>query len=145
MQTATTSWVNPADNTIVIPKLPTVSGTVSAKDIDPRGSVFAVTTDATNRMFKGNGLPSTPMGRFGPVQPGTAAYPYYSAAPGGANSTPGTPGFGQNYSSAAAIGISPYNLDIRVPLAPKYLATPQPIDYLITCLLYTSPSPRDRS
>ena len=39
LQTATTSWVNPADNTIVIPKLPTVSGTVTAKDIDPRGSV----------------------------------------------------------------------------------------------------------
>ena len=131
LQISTATWMNPADNTVVMAKLPTVSGTVTAKDIDPRGSVFAMTTNATYRMFKGNGLPNTPMGIFGPVQPGTPAYPYYSAAPGGANSTPGTPGFGQNYSSAAAIGISPYNLDIRVPMAPKYLATPQPIQYLI--------------
>jgi len=137
LQTSTTSWINPADNTIVIPKIPTVTGTVTAKDIDPRGSVFAVTTDSTYRTFKGNGLPSTPMGKFGPVPPGTAAYPYYLGALGGANSTPGTPGFGQNYSSAAAIGVSPYNLDIRVPMAPKYLATPQPIDYIITGVALT--------
>ena len=69
LQTSTTSWINPADNTIVIPKIPTVTGTVTAKDIDPRGSVFAVTTDSTYRTFKGNGLPSTPMGKFGPVPP----------------------------------------------------------------------------
>ena len=133
LSTSTAPWVNAATTptTITIPKLPTVSGTVTAKDIDPRGSVFAVTTDKTYRMFKGNGLPTTPMGRFGPVQPGTAAYPYYAAAPGGANTIPGTPGFGQNYSSAAAIGISPYNLDIRVPMNPKVLATPQPIGYLV--------------
>ena len=137
LATSTASWVNPADNTIMIPKLPTVSGTVTAKDIDPRGSVFAVTTDSTYRMFKGNGLPNTPMGVFGPVAPGTAAYPYYAAAPGGANTTPGTPGFGQNYSSAAAIGISPYNLDVKVPVAPKYLDTPQPIQYLITGVTLT--------
>ena len=99
LSTSTAPWVNAATNptTIMIPKLPTVSGTVTAKEIDPRGSVFAVTTDKTYRTFKGNGLPSTPMGRFGPVQPGTAAYPYYAAAPGGANTIPGTPGFGQNY------------------------------------------------
>jgi len=137
LQTSTASWVNAANNTIVIPKLPTVTGTVSAKDIDPRGSVFAVTTDKTYRTFKGNGLPNTPMGIFGPVQQGTAAYPYYAAAPGGANTTPGTPGFGQNYSSAAAIGISPYNLDIRTPMNPKYLATPQPIQYIIVGVTLT--------
>ena len=137
LQTSTASWVNAANNTIVMPKLPTVAGTVSAKDIDPRGSVFAVTADKTTRYFKGNGLPSTPMGKFGPVQPGTAAYPYYAGAPGGVNTQPGTPGFGQPYSSAAAIGISPYNLDIKVPLAPKYLATPQPIQYLITGVTLT--------
>jgi hypothetical protein len=133
LSTNTAPWINAATTptTIMIPKLPSVSGTVTAKDIDPRGSVFAVTTDKTYRMFKGNGLPTTPMGRFGPVQPGTAAYPYYAAAPGGANTIPGTPGFGQNYSSAAAIGISPYNLDIRVPMNPKVLATPQPIGYLV--------------
>jgi len=134
MTLSTASWVNPATTptaptTITIAKLPTVTGTVTAKDIDPKGSVFAVTTDSTYRTFKGNGLPTTPMGTFA-VQPGTAAYPGYSAAPGGANTIPGTPGFGQNYSSAAAIGISPYNLDIRVPMNPKYLATPQSIDYL---------------
>jgi len=139
LSTSTATWVNATTNptTIMIPKLPTVSGTVSAKDIDPRGSVFAVTTDKTYRTFKGNGLPSTPMGKFGPVQPGTAAYPYYAAAPGGANTIPGTPGFGQNYSSAAAIGISPYNLDIRVPMNPKVLATPQPIQYLVTGVALT--------
>lgn len=133
LSTSTATWINSATNptTITIAKLPTVSGTVTAKDIDPRGSVFAVTTDSTYRTFKGNGLPTTPMGVFGPVQPGTAAYPYYAAAPGGANTIPGTPGFGQNYSSAAAIGISPYNLDIRVPMNPKVLATPQPIGYLV--------------
>ncbi len=131
MTLSTATWVNTATtpSTITIAKLPSVTGTVTAKDIDPRGSVFAVTTDSTYRTFKGNGLPTTPMGTFA-VQPGTAAYPGYSAAPGGANTIPGTPGFGQNYSSAAAIGISPYNLDIRVPLNPKYLATPQSIDYL---------------
>jgi hypothetical protein len=134
MTLSTASWVNPATTpnaptTITIAKLPTVTGTVTAKDIDSRGSVFAVTTDKTYRTFKGNGLPTTPMGTFA-VQPGTAAYPGYSAAPGGANTIPGTPGFGQNYSSAAAIGISPYNLDIRVPMNPKYLTTPQSIDYL---------------
>ena len=131
MTLSTASWVDPSTtpSTITMAKLPTVTGTVTAKDIDPRGSVFAVTTDSTYRTFKGNGLPTTPMGTFA-VQPGTAAYPGYSAAPGGANTIPGTPGFGQNYSSAAAIGISPYNLDIRVPMNPKYLATPQSIDYL---------------
>jgi len=131
MTLSTASWVDSSTNpsTITIAKLPTVTGTVTAKDIDPKGSVFAVTTDSTYRTFKGNGLPTTPMGVFA-VQPGTAAYPGYSAAPGGANTIPGTPGFGQNYSSAAAIGISPYNLDIRVPMNPKYLATPQSIDYL---------------
>jgi len=131
MTLSTASWVDSSTtpSTITIAKLPTVTGTVTAKDIDPKGSVFAVTTDSTYRTFKGNGLPTTPMGTFA-VQPGTAAYPGYSAAPGGANTIPGTPGFGQNYSSAAAIGISPYNLDIRVPMNPKYLATPQSIDYL---------------
>ncbi|CAN5779712.1 hypothetical protein BH09ACT7_BH09ACT7_33410 [soil metagenome] len=137
LQTSTQPWMNQSNNTIVIPKLPTVSGTVTAKDIDPRGSVFAVTSDKTYRYFKGNGLPSTPMGKFGPVQPGTPAYPYYSAAPGGTNTTPGTPGFGQNYPNAAAIGISPYNLDLKVPLAPKYLNTPQSINYLITGVALT--------
>ncbi len=137
LQTSTAPWMNPKDNTIVIAKLPTVSGTVSAKDIDPRGSVFAVTSDKTYRYFKGNGLPSTPMGRFGPVQGGTAAYPYYAGAPGGTNTSPGTPGFGQTYPNAAAIGISPYTLDIRVPIAPKYLDTPQSIKYLITGVTLT--------
>ncbi|MDG4668823.1 YHYH protein [Mycobacterium sp. 236(2023)] len=137
LQTSTAAWVNKANNTIVIPKLPTVTGTVTAKDIDPRGSVFAMTQDKTHRYFKGNGLPSTPMGRFGSVQPGTAAYPNYTAAPGGTNTTPGTPGFGQQYPNAAAIGISAYNLDIKVPLAPKYLTTPQPIQYLITGVTLT--------
>ena len=72
---STTTWVHSTTtpSTITIAKLPTVTGTVYAKDIDPRGSLFAVTTDKTYRTFKGNGLPSTPMGTFAPVQPGTVA------------------------------------------------------------------------
>jgi hypothetical protein len=137
LQTSTLPWVDAASNSIVIAKLPTVAGSVSAKDIDPRGSIFKVTSDKNYRYFKGNGLPSTPMGKFGPVQSGTPAYPYYAGAPGGTNTTPGTPGFGQPYPNAAAIGISPYNLDIKVPFAPKYLSTPQPIQYLITGVTLT--------
>jgi len=133
LQTSTTSWVS--NNTIQISRIPTVSGTVHASDISPQGSVFNVSTvmsgGVTYRHFLGNGLPNTPMGIFGPVQPGTPAYPYYAAAPGGVNYTPNTPGFGQTYPNAGAIGISPYNLDIKVPMAPTYLSTPQPIQYLI--------------
>ena len=138
LQTSTTPWVS--NNTIQISQVPFVSGTVYSPNIVSGGQVFSITTPGDGlRHFLGNGLPpnTTPMGIFGPVQPGTPAYPYYSAAPGGVNYTPGTPGFGQTYPNAGAIGISPYNLDIKVAAAPTYLSTPQPIKYLILGITYT--------
>jgi hypothetical protein len=68
------------------------------------------------------------MGIF-PVQEGTRAYPWYAIAPGGRDPKTGIPG--SDYSSAAAIGVSPYNLDITVPIYPKYKNEPQPINSLI--------------
>lgn len=134
LKTSTESWVDFTNNTIVINRIPSVSGTKWAKDYDPAGSVFHVTRDATSRYFKGNGLPSTPMGDF-PVQPGTAAYSYYKAAPGGHDPRTGTPG--SDYSSAAAIGVSPYNLEIQVPRKPVVSPEPQPIDALIVGVTLT--------
>ena len=72
-----------------------------------------------NRYFRGNGLPSTPMGIF-PIQKGTKAYPWYAIAPGG-----------MNYKSAADIGVKPFNLEITVPIFPNYNREPQPINSLI--------------
>ena len=134
LKTSTESWVDSKNNTIVINKIPSVSGTKYAKDYDPAGSVFKVTKDAISRYFKGNGLPSTPMGEF-PVQKGTAAYSYYSAAPGGHDPRTGTPG--SDYSSAAAIGISAYNLQVQVPRHPVVSAEPQPIDALVVGVTLT--------
>lgn len=74
--------MNDKDNTIVVSYIPYVDGIVDAKYYDAVGSVFLMTTDENYRYFKGNGLPSTPMGKF-PVQKGSKAYPYYEAAPGG--------------------------------------------------------------
>jgi len=134
LQSSTASWVDQSNNTIVTGKMPYVSGTVYAKDIDPDGSVFAVTTDKHYRYFNGNGLPSTPMGEF-PVQAGTPAYTYYSAAPGGHDPRTGIPG--SDYSSAAAIGVSPYHLEIQVPKNPQYSKTPNPINSLVTGVALT--------
>jgi hypothetical protein len=134
MMTSTESWMDSTNNTILINKVPYVSGTKYAKDYDPAGSVFRVTKDDTSRYFKGNGLPSTPMGSF-PVQVGTPAYKYYKAAPGGHDPRTGTPG--SDYSSAAAIGISPYNLEIQVPRNPVVSAEPQPLDASITGVTLT--------
>jgi len=106
------SWTDTSSNTITISKIPYVDGAVYAKDITAAGSVFSTSTDASYRYFKGNGLPSTAMGNF-PVQSGTAAYSYYSALPGGTD-----PRTGSDYSSAAAISISPYDLTSKIPLNP---------------------------
>jgi len=121
---STQPWVDSSNNTIVISKMPYVSGTKYAKDYAKEGSVFTYTTDERYRYFKGNGLPSTPMGEY-PVQKGTEAYKYYSVAPGGHDFRTGIPG--SDYSSAAAIGISPYNLTVQLPKYPKPSATPNPI------------------
>ena len=121
---STQPWVDSSNNTIAISKMPYVSGTKYAKDYAKEGSVFTYTTDERYRYFKGNGLPSTPMGEY-PVQEGTAAYKYYSVAPGGHDYRTGIPG--SDYSSAAAIGISPYNLTVQLPKYPKPSNTPNPI------------------
>ena len=134
LKTSTESWMDSKTNTIVIDRIPSVSGTKYAKDYDPAGSIFKVTQDATSRYFKGNGLPSTPMGEFS-VQKGTAAYKYYSAAPGGHDPRTGTPG--SDYSSAAAIGISAYHLEVQVPRKPVVSAEPQPIDALVVGVALT--------
>ena len=119
LKTSDRPWVDQETNTIIISKIPFVNGSVCANYYDPEGSMFCITEDENYRYFKGNGLPTTPMGMF-PVQPGTRAYPWYKIAPGGIG-----------YPSASEIGVSPYNLDITVPKYPKYNQTPQPIDSLI--------------
>lgn len=134
LKTSNESWVDASSNTIVLSKIPYVSGTVYAKDIDAAGSVFSVTKDANYRYLKGNGLPSTPMGKF-PVEKGTAAYRYYAAAPAGHDPRTGIPG--SDYSSAAAISVSPYKLDVTVPLHPHYLKIPNPIESLIVGVTLT--------
>ena len=110
-----TNWTDTNTNIMTISKIPFVEGRVSASQISPAGSVFAVSTDAEFRYFRGNGLPSTPMGVF-PVQPSTAAYPYYAALPAGVD-----PSTGQSYQpngTADEIYIAPYNLTSAVPLKP---------------------------
>jgi len=121
MSQVSTPWTDTSTNLITLSQVPYVDGSNPATVYAKEGSVFSQTIDPSYtingftpgaRIFKGNGLPSTLMGTF-PVQSGTAAYPYYAALPGGTN-----PETGQTYSSAAAIGISPYNLDSKVPLNP---------------------------
>ena len=128
LKTSDRPWVDQETNTIDISKIPFVNGKVCATYYDPEGSVFCMTEDENYRYFKGNGLPTTPMGMF-PVQPGTRAYPWYAIAPGGHDPKTGVPG--SDYSSAAAIGVSPYVLDLIIPKHPIYNEIPQPINYLI--------------
>ncbi|MFF7885612.1 hypothetical protein ACH40F_27415 [Streptomyces sp. NPDC020794] len=74
-----------------------------------------MTTTATERRFKGNGLPDHPTGRF-PVRKGTLAYKYYAEIPA------------HGYPNAAAIPIKPWNLDVTVPRDPSVRARPTCID-----------------
>ena len=127
---AATSWTNTATNVMTIAQIPFVEGAVTASQISSAGSVFSMTSDAQFRYFKGNGLPSTPMGNY-PVQPGTAAYPYYAALPGGTD-----PRTGQAYSSAAAISISPYDLTSTLPVNPVMTGF-NPINSLIIGITLT--------
>jgi hypothetical protein len=125
-----TPWTDTSTNLMTISQIPYVSGANSATAYDPAGSVFTTTTDAIYRYFQGNGLPSTKMGTF-PVQSGTAAYPFYAALPGGTNQATG-----QTYSNAAAIGISPYNLNSKLPLNPMVSGF-YPINSLIVGITLT--------
>lgn len=82
-------------------------------------SELKITLTRTRRVFRGNGLPSTPTGVF-PVQKGTAAYDYYKGAPA------------LGYKDAAAIPIKPWDLSVSVPRYPKLAAHPHCIGPRIT-------------
>lgn len=105
-------WID-AHGVIDVLKRPFVSGTMHWK------KYLKVTTSATGRRFKGNGLPDRPTGRF-PVQKGTPAYKYYAEIPA------------HGYPNAAAIPIKPWNLDVTVPRDPSVRAQPTCIDQLTT-------------
>lgn len=109
---AKTPWTDADKNIITISQIPYVEGSNNASQYSPAGSVFTMKVDsaAGTRSFKGNGLPSTPMGNF-PLQPGTPAYSYYAALPGGSHG-------GHSYASAGDIGITTYDLSSTVPLNP---------------------------
>jgi hypothetical protein len=68
---------------------------------------FKITTTATKRYFKGNGIPPWPVGKY-PIPSNSAAYQYYSVAPG-------IP----PYATADLIPIKPYNLHVNVTRKPK--------------------------
>ncbi|MCX4612591.1 MULTISPECIES: YHYH protein [Streptomyces] len=97
----------PADfgSVIDVLKRPFVSGTMHWH------KYLKVTTTATKRRFRGNGLPDHPTGRF-PVRKGTRAYKYYAEIPA------------HGYPNAAAIPIEPWNLDVTVPRDPSVRAQP---------------------
>ncbi|MFE2315401.1 hypothetical protein ACFXC8_19945 [Streptomyces sp. NPDC059441] len=105
-------WID-AHGVIDVLKRPFVSGTMHWQ------KRLKVTTTATKRRFKGNGLPDRPTGRF-PVQKGTPAYKYYAEIPA------------HGYPNAAAIPIKPWNLDVTVPRDPSVQAQPTCIDQLTT-------------
>lgn len=125
-----TSWTDTSTNIITLSKIPFVQGSNDATAFSPDGSVFEMLTipqqdvvgfpGQGTRLFIGNGLPTTPMGNY-PVQPDDPAYSYYVALPGGANPAGTSPATGQppaGYANAAAIGISPYPFEGRLPLNP---------------------------
>lgn len=141
-----TPWTNTTTNIITDSKIVFVDGANDASYFDPRGSVFSMTVnpaiDVTGfpgqgtRLMTGNGLPTTPMGTF-PVQPGTAAYQYYQALPGGSNPAGTSVATGKpEYVNAAAIGISPYPLVSSVPLNPV-VSGAYPINTLIVGITLT--------
>jgi len=115
--TPQTPWVQ--GQNVVPSKIPFVSGSVDWKDVPNARPEFRTWVEDGKRHFKGNGIPNHPTGVF-PVQPNTAAYPYYAAAPA------------EGYSNAAAIPIGPYDLDVTVPAHPVYSDTPACISDLVT-------------
>jgi hypothetical protein len=112
-----TPWVQ--GQKVIPSKIAFVEGAVNWKNVPNAHPEFKTWVHDGQRHFKGNGIPNHPTGIF-PVQPNTAAYPYYAAAPA------------EGYTSAAAIPIAPYNLDITVPANPVYSQTPSCITDLVT-------------
>ncbi len=112
-----TPWVQ--GQKVMASTIPFVEGAVNWKDVPNAHPEFKTWVQNGQRHFKGNGIPNHPTGVF-PVDPTTAAYPYYAAAPA------------EGYSSAAAIPIGPYDLDVTVPANPVYSDTPACISDLVT-------------
>lgn len=110
---STDPWVHGLD--IVVAEIPYVEGNVRW-----RNHRFKEIRRLYTRRFVGNNLPNHVTGEF-PVKEGTAAYPYYHAAPGDAP-----------YETADQIPITAYNLDITVPRSPSYNAVPTCIDQLVS-------------
>ncbi len=141
-----TSWTNTSTNIITVSQIPFVDGSNDATVFDSQGSVFEMLVlpivdvagfpGQGSRLMVGNGLPSTKMGTF-PVQSGTAAYSYYAALPGGTNPAGYNQATGNpSYTSAAAIGISPYPLVSNIPLNPL-VSGAYPINSLIVGVALT--------
>jgi hypothetical protein len=116
LMNANTPWVH--GNSIATSEIPHVEGSVSWH------STYEITTTRRTRHLVGNGLPTTPTGEF-PVQPGTAAYPYYAALPA------------EGYANAAEIPIEPWNLDITIPRHPKPNRAPTCISKLTLGVAYS--------
>ena len=89
-------------------------------------SSFRTTSTSTTRRFQGNGIPSMPTGIF-PVRRNDPAYPYYSPA---VVQSP--------WNTADKIPVTPYQLDITVPLNPTYNNTPQCINLQKTLIVGVS-------
>jgi hypothetical protein len=114
---ASTPWVH--GDEIHTSEIPQVEGRVrwgSAR--------YTITNTPHTRHLQGNGLPSTLTGEF-PVQPGSAAYPYYAALPA------------EGYENAAGIPIAPWDLDITIPRYPKPNPVPTCISKLTLGVAYT--------
>jgi hypothetical protein len=141
-------YTNTTTNIITLSQIPFVQGSNDATAFSPEGSVFQMETFPLldingferqgTRLFVGNGLPTTPMGNY-PVQSNDPAYNYYVNLPGGVNlaALPGQPGaLPDGYPNAAAIGISPYPLESRIPLNPV-VSGAYPINSLIVGITLT--------
>lgn len=111
-QAQDTPWVHGLE--VHLDEIPYVDGKVKWK------YRFKTITSQTTRRFIGNGLPKHVTGQF-PVQPGTAAYPYYNGA-----FVPAP------YYTADKIPITPYDLDITIPRSPVYHAEPICISDLVS-------------
>lgn len=100
---------------VIVSEIPYVEGRVMWPDRQ-----FQTIRGLYTRRFVGNGLPNHVTGEF-PVRKGSAAYPYYNAAPASAP-----------YETSDKIPIAAYDLDITVPRWPVYFGKPVCISQLIS-------------
>lgn len=106
-----TPWLD--GESVVVAKMPFVEGSVTLE------SVFSMTTTATGRVLKGNGLPNHPIGTY-PVEKGTPAYDYYAAIP--------VP----DYGNSANIPVQAYEIDLTLPRDPQVNAEPTCVGSIVT-------------